>query len=623
MSGDHDSKKETDKIQESRQEKEILQNPDAHEARIADKATFREIEQQNKNRWESEQGIFAIVDDEEVVASKLVTEQSGTRLTAKDDSQQLEPVLGYQVEQRGSKILIKFGISNTEHDENLTTDQIRALAGENKVAQAGEQMLDALDAMSPDDKKDALRESIKRDISKTILAGSQSKYRTDIYEAGTFKAIQPEDSHVENKYGAESGATTHQSVFEEISKLPIDQQVQIIGTAVNASREELVHQGEEVWDGTQRGVNKGVMGLIQDFEDLANSLGRVWQFSEDVMTNNPRACETAAQAGETIGRTIVSGVKLWQVTEAYLGEVGATGDYTKPFKDLSNLALEIDRRWEMLSPAEKAELSSELFVKIAVPGAIGKLAKSAKLVDRLEEFTDAVRKLGPEDRDAFCHKLGQLLDDFFKPPERLQPAMATAGGHGQIRRTQKDDNALFSKRRPSDHPDEFDRKPHSHDSKEWHPFERLLINKHESPDVVKQHHENACVSACGQMLTDGKLEQRALHDELMENFHPQMRKPNSTFDIKWLETELKQIDETWSFKSFSPFNEERLMELLNSGKSWATEIKAYGKQGHAVVIDGLSEHGNIIIRDPEGFKYEMRVKDFINECWSGRSVVRG
>ena len=87
-----------------------------------------------------------------------MTEQSDTRLTAEDDVQQLEPVGRYEVEQHGrNKILIKLGVSNTEQDENLTTDQIRSLAGENKVAHAGEQMLDALDAISPDDKQDALR----------------------------------------------------------------------------------------------------------------------------------------------------------------------------------------------------------------------------------------------------------------------------------------------------------------------------------------------------------------------------------------------------------------------------------------------------------------------------------
>ena len=68
---------------------------------------------------------------------------------------------------------------------------------------------------------------------------------------------------MENRYGVESEATKHQNVFEQASKLPVDQQVQVIGTAINAFRKELVHQGEEIWDGTQRGVNKGVMGYFK------------------------------------------------------------------------------------------------------------------------------------------------------------------------------------------------------------------------------------------------------------------------------------------------------------------------------------------------------------------------
>ena len=46
------------------------------------------------------------------------------------------------------------------------------------------------------------------------------------------------------------------------------------------------------------------------------------------------------------------------------------------------------------------------------------------------------------------------------------------------------------------------------------------------------------------------------------------------------------------------------------------------KLGHTVVVDGLDELGNLIIRDPaEGTKYEMIRDDFLR-YWSGLSVFR-
>lgn len=62
MSSDNNAGKENDKAGDSRQEKRSLQTPDVHEARTADRATIHDIEKQNKDSWQSEHGVFAIVD---------------------------------------------------------------------------------------------------------------------------------------------------------------------------------------------------------------------------------------------------------------------------------------------------------------------------------------------------------------------------------------------------------------------------------------------------------------------------------------------------------------------------------------------------------------------------------
>ncbi|MDQ5935346.1 MAG: hypothetical protein QG574_2652 [Cyanobacteriota bacterium erpe_2018_sw_21hr_WHONDRS-SW48-000092_B_bin.40] len=46
------------------------------------------------------------------------------------------------------------------------------------------------------------------------------------------------------------------------------------------------------------------------------------------------------------------GVRLWQVSDAYLGDIGATGDYAKPLNDIAWLGQQIDKRWQAMSPEE-------------------------------------------------------------------------------------------------------------------------------------------------------------------------------------------------------------------------------------------------------------------------------
>jgi hypothetical protein len=47
------------------------------------------------------------------------------------------------------------------------------------------------------------------------------------------------------------------------------------------------------------------------------------------------------------------------------------------------------------------------------------------------------------------------------------------------------------------------------------------------------------------------------------------------------------------------------------------------KPPHVVVVDGINQAGNVMIRDPwEGTKYEMPFKYFVNEVWTGRAVYR-
>lgn len=143
-----------------------------------------------------------------------------------------------------------------------------------------------------------------------------------------------------------------------------------------------------------------------------------------------------------------------------------------------------------------------------------------------------------------------------------------------------------------------------------------VLNERVSPDVVRQTEQFSCAPACGEMLSQGKLSQA----ELMQL----MQSPDL------LGSDMLQLagylGEGWTGKRLTPAS---IDGLLKHG-SFAVELRdpAYAARyrradlSHTVVVDGLDEAGNIMIRDPKhGTRYEMIRQEFL-EVWTGGAVWR-
>lgn len=141
------------------------------------------------------------------------------------------------------------------------------------------------------------------------------------------------------------------------------------------------------------------------------------------------------------------------------------------------------------------------------------------------------------------------------------------------------------------------------------PYNWEAINERFSSDVVRQFNEDSCISAVGDMLSEGKVTQQELIARLGE-------RPDITDLVDILGT--GWTSEKRSFKSLAEIGEHgpwaaELME--NSG----TELE---KSLHTVMVDGVNSSGNVVIRDPwEGTTYEMTPKKFLKD-WTTRAVYR-
>ncbi|MBX9721591.1 MAG: hypothetical protein K2X81_09370 [Candidatus Obscuribacterales bacterium] len=136
-----------------------------------------------------------------------------------------------------------------------------------------------------------------------------------------------------------------------------------------------------------------------------------------------------------------------------------------------------------------------------------------------------------------------------------------------------------------------------------------VLNERPSPDVVQQTTGKSCVAAVGEMLSEGALKQTALIPKV------------GTVPENLLEF----LGSDWN-GGFIPnkIRERSLDTLLSTGKSWGAELRDefyhHIEMGHMVVVDGLDEAGNIMIRDPQhATRYEMTRETFMKH-WSNRAL---
>jgi len=199
---------------------------------------------------------------------------------------------------------------------------------------------------------------------------------------------------------------TEQTLYERIGALPLDQQAQVLGAAIKAFDGELTHQQFRIGVGAITGLGDGIVGLAEGAESLGRAVIGVAQFTRDVMVNDPAAIETAAKAGESLGKLMVGGVRLFSIANDYVESVGAagySGDYAKPLRDIAWLGQQMNNRWESMSPEEKTRLATKLAVEnlggIAGGVVINRLAKSIDIAGALEDLGQKAKAVGSAQRE--------------------------------------------------------------------------------------------------------------------------------------------------------------------------------------------------------------------------------
>lgn len=241
-------------------------------------------------------------------------------------------------------------------------------------------------------------------------------------------SIQLNINAVENIPQAEANAsaqteqqpiTTWQDAMKRISELPLEKQFEVIGKGLVTFNNSIENSKREIAIGTTIGAVQGVGNTLIGVVNFAQFTGDTIVFAADIATNNPRYLQTADKVGEAIGKTLVTGVKLFSIADAYCQAVDQSGDYAKPFTDLQTMGREFNRQWMALPERERARMAAQFTTEMGanfapVVGA-SKLGKAEKLVETLEEIGSGVNGLKKiEAEEKYIKSVAGLIEDLDK-----------------------------------------------------------------------------------------------------------------------------------------------------------------------------------------------------------------
>ena len=355
----------------------------------------------------------------------------------------------------------------------------------------------------------------------------------------------------------------------------------------NAEKELAQPNNSDYQLGAEVGTVKAVYAVGNGLLGIGNAVVtppvRFGNWLANTIVEADTAIGDSAKFGERAGKAVVSTMKLAGAAEDYIEsarEALHKGDYLKPLTDAGELSKAAINKFDALTPGQKSAVITEQVVTLGTQIATGKIFSTAA-----EGVASIMQKM-----EQFKLKSDIVRAEFGVSIERDTANLA--------------EKHLAGVKNPRFGYEEFE-------------SERCA-------DVVVQCHRNACVAAVGEMLSEGRLDQKTLVRELEAYYLPEQRKPEMMLSLQHLAAELGK---DWEFYTVSKKRNVQpvvlLGHLLSKNSPFGVTLKAADVDAHAVIVDGVNAANNrVLIRDPgDGTRHQILLQDFLKN-WNGQAVAK-
>ena len=580
MSGDSHSDKNIEKTGKSDRAEGRLDTHDANEAREADKNTISEIGKKNPDNWMSAEGHFAIIDEEQVLASRDVIEKSD------------KPVGGYEQENRADGGITLKGSVAAGLDAHLVDKSIEFREKGTESEPINQDRLLAVDNATTHLKDEIARLYGQESLDNLNIGKSDVGYALGAYlmSPRISEAVGPEATR---RFG---------------------QQLMVLGLAPSFGLANEINQRftEELDKTAHDGSSNFLWGtafgaILESHPYVAGTIGTIFMgalineqlFSPEARERNQQVVDLAHQTGNSNPEDLIkqcdkSGKLLGP--EAYKAAFEfATGGIAIP-------------HGHMASKGIKGEIGKFDLGKV-VKSTVNKLKRLPdEAVMAIKKITGEDLKLLPADGPSFHqHNVPETLP---KDDNALfMTARDDIHGAGSSRwKSHFDDN--FSKNVPHRIHEGTGRLQQTGSGEVREPYKWPVLNEHFVPDIVRQSEKDSCVAKVGEILSGGKVSEQKL-----------IKSIGTDTDLELLPSKLGK---EWS----SSLEGTTSLAKIGENGPWAAEFHEtpwtkFPGSWHTVIVEGRGTGPNTIaiLDQYEATRYEMTIKDFM-KAWTRRCVYR-
>jgi len=434
---------------DSNKESDTLKTADAQIARTASAADLNSVE---KSRTNASDGSLARFSNADLAAQEHSIELVyGDRVASRKDKISESELLKEQAQNPDN--VNTHGLESVARDDGLPQEK-RALAAMIQDMRAQSKALGTPTTALDDYAREALKQELTAvsnrhtvehdDLEQcgehqfepriTILE-SQSPQASGTMSPDNVPVSQKGDSGVTGKsvtgYGDNIAGppqfvsrTPELDNWSSVGALSEVKQNDLVITALRGHAEHWTLKESEERLGALVGITEGFGTVLQDLAHLSD-------FAHACLIGDKEtAADMGGKAGAAIGRMLVGEVQLFSLSQNYLNDLGAQGDWLKPIKDLYNLGAHLDKTWGELPAREQERLKYQFLVEMGVgavtPDQSVRVLKSAKLTEILPNMAKIAQKTSAElsHVPADANKTAAAIRGFFEDihaPEALTP----------------------------------------------------------------------------------------------------------------------------------------------------------------------------------------------------------
>lgn len=319
----------------------------------------------------------------------------------------------HRISEQDESIEISYGDQSSSRANKVTEKELLANSrkGNSEPLFPGEQQ--DLDRQSLRDQTTRMSLDTKALLlNREPVQVTASQEQASVHELLSPKPLQGQVSETHEKQPGKPLTNTFGGWSEAgqmLAQMPLDKQMLVIGAGLTAGMDQyMTVERERSWG--------RLIGTVEGVGEVFTNLATIADFGGAILFNDEKvAGRIGEQFGLALGQTTFDGIRAFATSDKYLFDLGYTGDYVKPFRQIAAAGAALNEQWNDLPPREQERIKYKLITELSADALLGAgggpaIGKAKKFTEVLDAVAEQTAKHGKQALDSSKRTAGAIAD---------------------------------------------------------------------------------------------------------------------------------------------------------------------------------------------------------------------